>query len=262
MGHPVRKGIIEHLDKAGEAGFKELKQSLGVTVGTLYYHLEILGDLVTQNPQRKYMLTEKGKSAKKLLEKGAELQSTGALSPSIGEGLRGFLKGFFFAPRLFKTLSEKPLLFIPGAILIPILGAFLFEQAKMEPRLLLYTAQPILRSFNYILAEVLVAWFGLFVLAELITYLLYKRSGGDLALLVGVPFSLLPSFLLPLAIALSGNLGLTAATFTLVFLLLQAWSFLLLIALTALVKGLPVEKSAVVTLIIVFINLALFTVYL
>ncbi len=52
LGHPLRKSIIEYLDDAGEAGFKDLKQRLGVTVGTLYYHLEILGDLVTQNSQR------------------------------------------------------------------------------------------------------------------------------------------------------------------------------------------------------------------
>lgn len=263
LGHPIRKNLIEYLDKKGEAGFKELKDDLGVTVGTLYYHIEILDDLVTQNTKRKYMLTDKGKAAKKLLESGAEVQSVGSLTAKEQRTPQTVIKQLFLAPRLFKAISEKPLRFAPEALMILAASGYLYYQAKVEPTLLLYITQPTSATLTFVLIEVVANWLGLFALAEIACYLLYKRLGGESALLIGTPFLLLPTLILPMTISAAGPaLRLDNASFTLFFLPLQAWSFLLLTALIAVVKGLPVEKSAVITLILVFANLALYTRYL
>jgi DNA-binding transcriptional ArsR family regulator len=260
LGHPIRKAIIEFLSENGEAGFKDLKESLKVTVGTLYYHLEILGDLITQNERRKYVLTEKGKAAKKLLESGAEVQAVNTLTSTEAQGTRKYVKEIFLAPRLFKAISTSPLKFLPEALIIFAASAYLFNLARIEPTLILYITQPTVRTLTYVLGEVLVAWFGLFAIAELSSYFLYHRRGGEVALLLGVPFTLLPTLLLPVAITL--GLRLDNASFTLLFLPLQAWSFLLLTALVAIVKGIPVEKSSMITLILVFVNLAAYARYL
>ncbi len=260
LGHPIRKRLIEFLSEKGEAGFKDLKASLNLTVGTLYYHLEILGDLITQNDQRKYLLTKKGKAAKKLLESGAEVQAVDSLTSAEIQGTRRYVKEIFLAPRLFKAISTRPLRFLPEVLIILASSAYLFDSARIEPTLILYITQPTVRTLTYILGEVLFAWIGLFALAELSSYFLYKRKGGGIALLLGIPFTLLPTLLLPAAIVV--GLKLNNASFTLLFLPLQAWSFLLLTALVAVVKGIPVEKSAIITLILVFVNLAAYARYL
>ncbi len=260
LGHPIRKRLIEFLSEKGEAGFKDLKESLGVSVGTLYYHLENLGDLITQNDRRKYVLTEKGKAAKKLLESGAEVQAVDSLTSAEIQGTRRYATEIFLAPRLFKAISTSPHRFLPEVLIIFAASAYLFDSAHIEPTLILYITQPTVRTLTYVLGEVLLAWFGLFAIAELSSYFLYGRKGGEVALLLGIPFTLLPTLLLPSAIVV--GLRLNNASFTLLFLPLQAWSFLLLTALVAVVKGIPVEKSAMITLILVFVNLAAYARYL
>ena len=54
---PTRRKIIEILAEQGKVGFKELKQILGLGVGTVYYHLDMLSEFITQDKNRKYMLT-------------------------------------------------------------------------------------------------------------------------------------------------------------------------------------------------------------
>ncbi len=48
--------------------FSELIEKTGIAnTGTLNYHIRILGDLILKNEEGKYMLTEKGRLASKLL---------------------------------------------------------------------------------------------------------------------------------------------------------------------------------------------------
>jgi len=43
---PARRKIVEILGNQGKIGFKELKQELGLGVGTVYYHLDMLSDFL------------------------------------------------------------------------------------------------------------------------------------------------------------------------------------------------------------------------
>ena len=63
LGHPIRIKIIEMISQAEFAGFTRLKTGLNLSVGSLYYHLEVLGNLITQNSQRKYILSNVGEVA-------------------------------------------------------------------------------------------------------------------------------------------------------------------------------------------------------
>ena len=56
FSHPIRKTIVDLMAKNERIGFRDLKEELNVSVGTLYYHLDTLGDLVTQDKKRKYIL--------------------------------------------------------------------------------------------------------------------------------------------------------------------------------------------------------------
>ncbi len=52
LGHPLRKKIVVILGEKQRAGFKDLKDALSVSVGTLYLHLEMLGDLIEQDGEK------------------------------------------------------------------------------------------------------------------------------------------------------------------------------------------------------------------
>src|SRR2546425_564375 len=79
LGNPYRRKIVDLLKTRGRLGFKELHEGLGISVGALYHHLEMLEGVVGQDSDKKYVLTDQGRSAVKTLSvglfhrKGAEL---------------------------------------------------------------------------------------------------------------------------------------------------------------------------------------------
>jgi len=52
---PARRKIVTLLGEQGKMGFKDLKENLQLGVGTLYYHLDMLLDFLTQDKHRKYI---------------------------------------------------------------------------------------------------------------------------------------------------------------------------------------------------------------
>src|SRR5579884_3075857 len=60
LGHPVRKRLIELLGEKQSLSFSQLREETGLPVGTLYYHLDVLSDLIAQNHDKKYGLTKDG----------------------------------------------------------------------------------------------------------------------------------------------------------------------------------------------------------
>lgn len=54
--------MVQLLREKRKIGFKELHQALKISVGALYHHLDMLEGIVTQDPDRKYVLTDQGRS--------------------------------------------------------------------------------------------------------------------------------------------------------------------------------------------------------
>ena len=64
----TRRQIVLLLNEQGSLTYTELLDRLEVvSTGLLNYHLKVLGDLLTKNGEEKYVLTEKGKLASRLL---------------------------------------------------------------------------------------------------------------------------------------------------------------------------------------------------
>ena len=68
---PARRKIIELLGQQDKIGFKELRSSLGLGVGTVYYHLDMLSDFLTQDKSRKYSLNDRGQLLYRTLKDGS-----------------------------------------------------------------------------------------------------------------------------------------------------------------------------------------------
>ncbi len=62
IGHPGRKRIAELLGAKEKMSLTELRAETGLPVGTMYYHLDVLKDLVVQDNERKYLLSKEGRT--------------------------------------------------------------------------------------------------------------------------------------------------------------------------------------------------------
>jgi len=243
---PARRKIIEILGEQGKIGFKELRQSLGLGVGTVYYHLDMLSDFLTQDKGRKYMLNDRGRLLYRSLREGSlppALNAGEALSHRMGRWL-------FLSPVFLRTVRLE---LLPVSVLILSFGAVGSALAKIEPLFFFYF--PSFRGFESIITMFLFYWIGLFLLADFLTFVLFRRMGGDLQLFTGIGVSALPLASFPYVYMI---LPYEVARY--VLLALQVWTLLLVSSALSFAKGLRLDRSIMVSLIILYLNIALLVV--
>jgi DNA-binding transcriptional ArsR family regulator len=242
---PARRKIIEILGTQEKIGFKELREALGLGVGTVYYHLDMLSDFITQDKQRKYKLSDRGQMLYKILKEGnvpATLEIGEAFSHRIAKWL-------FLSPVFAKT--AKPLKLLPIAIAILLVGAFGSAYASLDPALFFYfpysaysfTSLTALYSFN---------WIGLFLFAELFTYLLYRRVGNDLQLFTCLGLASFPMAFFPYIYLFTSNFISQYILF-----ILQVWNLLLVSTAFCFGKGIRLDKAIVISLTAMYLNIAI-----
>ncbi|RLF15649.1 MAG: hypothetical protein DRJ97_03265 [Thermoprotei archaeon] len=83
LGNPQRRKIIYLLGSRGPLPFSELKKSLNISVGSLYYNLDQLRDLVFQGPDKRYALTSKGMAVYNLLRREDDILEPVTSSSSL-----------------------------------------------------------------------------------------------------------------------------------------------------------------------------------
>ena len=241
---PARRKIIELLGEQGKIGFKELRGSLGLGVGTVYYHLDMLSDFIAQDKSRKYTLNDRGQLLFKSLREGsmpAALNAGEALGHRMG-------RWFFLSPVFFRMTRLE--VFLPISIAVLFLGAVGSALAKIEPVFFFYFPSNL--SFEGNALIFFFSWIGLFFLAEILCYLLFRRTGGDLQLLAGLSFSSLPLAIFPYI-----HMVIPASASRYVLLALQAWTLLLISSALSFGKGLRLDRSIIISLIILYINIIL-----
>jgi len=252
---PARRKIIEILGAQEKIGFKELRETLGLGVGTVYYHLDMLSDFITQDKQRKYKLNDRGQTLYRILKEGnvpATLEISETFSHRVG-------KWIFLSPVFAKT--AKPLKLLPVSIVILLIGALGVAYADLEPLMFFYFPYATY-NFNSIMALFVFSWVGLFLFAELFTYLLYRRVGNDLQLFTCVGLAATPLAVYPyiyMAIfAFFPNFSIAYLHMVLQFVLipLQIWTLLLISAAFCFGKGIRLDKSVVISLTAMYLNMA------
>jgi len=252
---PARRRIIEILGTREKIGFKELRETLGLGVGTVYYHLDMLSGFLKQDKQRKYRLNDRGKMLYRTLKEG-NITPTLEMSEAFSHRLA---KWFFLSPVFAKTV--KPLRFLPVSIAILLVGALGAAYAQLDSALFFYFPYS---TYSYATAITLhfFNWIGLFLFAELFTYLLYRRVGNDLQLFacIGIASFSLTAFPYAYLAVQSFFPGLSQATFYMItqgiLLVLQIWSLLMVSAAFCFGKGLRLDKAIVVSLTAMYLNIA------
>lgn len=248
----TRRRIIEMLGEQEKVGFKEFRDNLKIGVGTLYYHLDILSDYVTQDKSRKYMLNERGRLLYQSVKDGA-VPTALKLDRVYHSGVLHWL---FLSPLLSRMNSSTK--WLPLSAIILVLGAVGVGLARLDPLFLFYT--PTTRGFELTAASFLFYWIGAFFLADVLAYVLYRRSGDDIHLFVCMGVAALPLAAYPyLHMLLSIAVPATIVTHVLrgTLLGLQIWSMILLTAAFSYGKGLRLERAIILSLSLLYANIAL-----
>lgn len=242
---PARRKIIEILGSQSKIGFKELRQELELGVGTVYYHLDMLSDFLTQDKHRKYMLNDRGRLLHRLLRDGS-------LPPTleIGEAFSHRLgRWIFLSPVFAKTV--RPLRWLPLSALILALGAVGSALAGVDPMLFFYFPFSGY-EFETIATLFLSNWIGLFLVSNFLIYMLYRRTSGNLQLFTCIGIAAFPLALFPYIYML---VSYDVARYLL--LAIQIWSLLLISSALCFGKGLRLDKGIVVSLTILYLNVML-----
>ncbi len=263
VAHPLRRKIVELLGDEGPLGFTQIKSRLNIRVGTLYYHFDILSGLIVQDEQKRYMLTAAGRDAYDKLHSEEYVRSEAKLSDSapVSAGLLARL-GKFFALRWLITLlqSESILAFVTTGFVLA-LGLIFVSEAQLETVVLFlnptYNGPPILAL------EFLGSWLGVYGISDLIATYLFGRKGEHLPLLLGTTYAMVPlilfagwwTYVADFTITV-GGLG-TFAFSRVVLILLQAFSLLLLARMVSGLKGLRLDKAAVISLTVAYLSITI-----
>src|SRR5713101_3015764 len=139
LANPIRRQIVQILKERGKAGFKELHDSLKISVGALYHHLDSLEGFVSQGADRKYVLTDDGRAAINAFSTGEERIIANAAQTPLGEARLGFFsRELLFGRTVFNYLSQEPVRSLPIAAIILALGGRILIMKNIEPILLFY----------------------------------------------------------------------------------------------------------------------------
>ena len=263
LGHPLRRSIIKVIGETREASFTDMRKRLKVSVGSLYYNIDLLEGLVTQNRSKRYVLTPKGEIAYRLLLESEEKIASQGVGGEKPSGWLSLLRTFTMH-RLFSYLYESPRLSLPSAAAILIYGMCIVYEARLLPLIVLYTERPIMPPI-YGSLLFLGGWIIINVLGNLVPYLLYSRpKEGYEALLVGSCYALLPSLVFPtvwvICEAYYIRLSLMVAQF--IMLISIAFSLCLLATAISAAKGLRTERGALISLMVLYLAVGLFLVFL
>lgn len=258
VSKPNRLAIVKLIGEKGEVSFKELKASMNLGVGTLYYHLDGLANLVTQNKNREYILTEVGA---RVYDSVKSMDSVPPLaSRRLFPGAAGVAREILFLESQVERLSSDPFSNLNVVLGIVLVGALLSASARIEPAIFFFrSAGPAAQTG---LVAYLVSWLVIFLICATLPGLLWKSQRNPLGVAMAAAFSLLPitfSVLLDMVrvvFRIRVLDPLYATPYSIFFqILLVVWAaYILTLSLRSAVN-LNLEKAMVVTLIVILINL-------
>ncbi len=198
LGHPLRRKIISYLGRHGKASFTELRRNLKVSVGTLYYNLDQLRGFITQDSEKKYMLTEKGtlvyeviKHDVKRLNEYARLR---ARREALGPVYDIFCK--IFLPSWISQLNSRLSLLSSLALISLALGLCFSYFSNLELSLFFY--YPSSGGIAPIIVNFMISLLAVFFLFEVLIVLFHGERGSEVKLFLSIIVSFLPLLLYPL----------------------------------------------------------------
>lgn len=250
---------MELLATHGPLSFKELKKETGVSVGSLYFHISVLGELLSQDERKRYLLTEIGRAAYK--SQGSQVAITNPSEVRSNLPLTEKLAPIASGSLVIQGASLSPFRHFVEAMLIVGIGGWILSASGLEQKLLfLFERQTIDQTL--ILGTFVIGWLTIFAISDILSTLVFKSKGGHVSLLVTSSYSLLPLTIFSLIwlydrTSLMGLSNLLDGwPIRILFFGLQGWSLLLLATSIRISKRLTTSKSFLIVLFLVYLNIA------
>lgn len=259
LSHEIRRKIIKLIGENQNISFTKLKKELGVSTGTIYHHLDTLSELIKQKKDKKYYLKELGVYAYKSLKNNIETIKTPDFthrefkSPILRKLMKITSKRFIQFEKGDKKLTIIISLFIliTGTILCGLnnfysIFLFFIDSGQNFMDFFLQT----LISFNFILN-----FFVFFIIIEGISQLFYKKKENTLDFLISFPiiqfpmvFYLISHLFFKLFNIL--NFSIFNLLDKILLIVFQVWSLWLLSYSLSVKKGLKIESSLIISLLL------------
>jgi len=259
LANPIRRKIIEEIALNEKLSYKQLVRLTQLKSGPLYHHLHKLEELLEQDEEKHYLLSEEGIRAIKLIEisKTEDIDQfqehdEEPIEPRIlsffGISLRPIIA--FFAKHPYRTLAEFLVLAIVCGYLSYRDDVLLIGNFTLAVETEIY--------FSYL--SLFLSWLFLGGVAELIARFVFKKKEGTAALLSVTGLSFLPVFIFSIVVFIV-NLSVQTAVFLPLIPLLvihgafQIWSFIVLTTTLGVAKKLSLDKSIIISLILNYIQI-------
>ncbi len=264
LGNEVRRQILKLLGSQSTVGFVELREALKLEVGSIYHHLKKMGAFITQDEEKKYLLTPLGITAYEMLQKDEEFLSDAR--EIIDKKERVFSK-FFLASFIFSYIKENPKRYILEAFLaITIIGWVSFH-ADLIPILIFFIDKSGVESI-VIMLEAIASWIAIWIIFELVYHFTTPkpRWNLDLGFLISIPFALLPLTLFPTVVIITEHFDiefiLTSITATIILVTLQVWTIGMLYKALEINKEIKSETATRITLKVTYICIAIILIFI
>ncbi|HYB45540.1 MAG TPA: helix-turn-helix domain-containing protein [Nitrososphaerales archaeon] len=259
LSKPNRAAIIRTIGDRGELSFKDLKANMKLGVGTLYYHLDGLSGLVSQNSSKQYILTEQGKQVYEAIRGMAQVKETRRVRlPS----LRAVLGEVLLFDSHVERLPVDSMSDISITVGILLTASVLAGMTRIDDVVffILGRAAPPASA----LVSVLASWLLLFLIGSLLVMLLWRSSVSLAGMAGGSALSLVPVMF---AMALEGLRRSFAPSLAFLnhlyvgsgYLVFQAalvvWGAYIYTVSVRSASSLNLEKTLVVALLVVLVNL-------
>lgn len=257
LGSQVRREIIAFIEEKEKVGFVDLKQKFDLKVGSLYHQLNSMKELITQDDEKKYFLSDLGKVAFKLMiinKDQIETANVKLMKETNESSKETFFEKlwdiivFMFLPRkVFKYLASETLrTFFEGLLIIGLMIFFSIDSA-----IVLVGFYPLTTDFWYFsVLGVIGLWIFIALMTELLYALFYKRKYNPLKLIATIPFALLPNMIALFFIWLQTKVSTTFLFLEgqLLLILAQIWSLSLTTTAVSQSKELAMKRSSLVVL--------------
>lgn len=261
ISKPNRAAIVFAIGEKGELSFKDLKARINLGVGTLYYHLDGLDGVVTQNSAKQYILTDLGKQVYAAIK---EVKGAGKPVPRTRlPSLRAVLSEVLIFDSHVERLSIDSMSNVSITFGILLTAGILAAVARIDDGIFFILARGVAPWFAVI--SVLISWALLFGLGALLVRLLWRSIPNLPGLAGGSALSMVP---LMFAMVLEASRKTFAPTLAFLntlyavpyFVLYQGilviWGAYIFTVSVRSASNLNLEKTLVVALVIVLFNLA------
>ncbi|MHA2037310.1 MAG: winged helix-turn-helix domain-containing protein [Promethearchaeota archaeon] len=256
LSHEIRRRIIKITGDNEFTSFTQLKNELKVSTGTIYHHLETLSDLIEQKQDKKYYLKELGIYAYNSLKDNIE---------TIKAPQREFKSAFL--NKLMVVTSKRFIIFnkkdrvytVLISIGIIILGT-IFCILNDLTSFLLFFIEINTENLDFFIQIIINMSFVLnfiafFIIIELISRLFYKKTENTMRFLASFALIQFPMIFYLMFHFIFKNTALTSLNVVnfidqILMVIFQAWSLWLLSYSLSVKKGLKIENSLIISLLL------------